>query len=58
MYVPNGKIIKQRLKFYKEKSKIRRQEIAQMYDEDDSTCPAILQSNGNGLNHNYSKYVY
>ena len=56
MYVLNGKIIKQRLKFYKE-NQIRRQEIAKMYDEAFADLPIILQSNGNGLNHNYHKYV-
>jgi len=56
MYVLNGQIIKQRLKFYKENQK-RRQEIAKMYDEAFADLPIILQSNGNGLNHNYHKYV-
>jgi len=56
MYVLNGKIIKQRLKFYKENQQ-RRQEIAKMYDEAFSDLPLVLQSNGNGLNHNYHKYV-
>ena len=56
MYVLNGMIIKQRLKFHTE-NKLRRQEIAKLYDEAFSDLPLILQSNGNGLNHNYHKYV-
>ena len=56
MYVLNGMIIKQRLKFHKE-NQLRRQEIAKRYDEVFSELPFVVQSNGNGLNHNYHKYV-
>ncbi len=56
MYVLNAMIIKQRLKFYKENQSVR-QKIAKLYDEAFSDLPLILQHNGNGLNHNYHKYV-
>lgn len=56
MYVLNGMIIKQRLKFHTE-NKLRRQEIAKVYDEAFSNLPLVIQNNGNGLCHNYHKYV-
>ena len=56
MYVLNGMIIKQRLKFHTE-NKLRRQEIAKIYDNAFADLPLVLQTNGNGLNHNYHKYV-
>ena len=56
MYVLNAMIIKQRLKFYKQNQSVR-QKIAKLYDEAFANLPLILQSNGNGLNHNYHKYV-
>ena len=42
--------------FYKENQSAR-QKIAKLNDEAFSDLPLVLQSNGNGLNHNYHKYV-
>ena len=56
MYVLNAMIIKQRLKFYKENQLVR-QNIANIYNEAFANLPLKIQVNGNGLNHNYHKYV-
>ena len=56
MYVLNGMIIKQRLKFHTV-NKLLIQEIAKIYDNEFADLQLVLQTNGNGLNHNYHKYV-
>ena len=56
MYVLNAMIIKQRLKFYKENQLVR-QNIANIYNEAFADLPLKIQENGNGLIHNYHKYV-
>ena len=56
MYVLNAKIIELRLQ-KAEQNQLRRQEIAQQYNEAFADLPVITQTMTYGLNHNYHKYV-
>lgn len=56
MYVLNGMIINQRMK-NAQRNQDRRQTVAKIYNEAFSDLPVTTQHTGNGLNHNFHKYV-
>lgn len=56
MYVLNSKIIELRLKNL-EKTQLKRQFIAQIYNENLKNLPVVVQSSTNQLNHSFHKYT-